>query len=526
MRVAATGARHDPMLVKRVSSIGGELCVTRTGLAPKTRQFVVLNGFSPDHNLGVYHNDVEAVVRALTERYFFCSDGHGGFRDPIRVGKNAFKHPGLTSFRKCVSSHMPRLPVLTPREVVSLYTGSKRRLYEAAEQSLTVTPLQDSDAFLSSFVKFEKQDVSKAPRIINPRSPRYNLCLARYLKHAEKHFFTAINKAFGARTPATVIKGFNADRSAEILRAKWDRFRRPVAVSLDAEKFDMHCGVRALGYEHGFYKLLYPRDAILRRLLRLQLHNRGCARLRDGKVRFAIRGTRSSGDINTSLGNCILMCALMYAYAQSVGLDMELANNGDDCEVFLEQEDLKKLDHLPEWFRVRGFSMQVEPPAYEFEQLDFCQTRPVLTDGAWRMVRNLRTCLAKDAMCLTAVPNQKCYQRWLYAVGECGAVLCSGVPVLHEYYKMLMRHGVPCSDGFRAEVFRNRSQLQLARGVRPAELTAAARVSFYYAFGVTPDLQLELERALSRHEIQQLGSQVIQRDALHLLPGCNIVAHL
>lgn len=518
---------YKQTLVQNVHRVGGRLCVTSNGLAPKTRQFVVLNGFSPNHTLGVYNNDIGAVVRALTERYFFCADGQGGFRNSLPVRLVSFNHPGLKSFRKSVCGHMPRLPRLAPRDVVHMYTGRKRKVYEAAYESLGITPFQDKDALLTSFVKFEKQDTNKAPRIINPRSPRYNLELARYLKHAEKHYFKAINKTFGGRTPATVIKGFNADVSAAILYQKWRQFTDPVAIGLDAEKFDMHVSIPALLYEHSFYLWLYSRCPFLARLLKLQLRNSGTAWLRDGKVKFSINGTRSSGDINTSLGNCILMCALVYAYCGHMSIQVELANNGDDCVVFMERSDAAAFTAgLPQWFAIRGFKLTVEPVVDVFEQVEFCQTRPVLVNGKWRMVRNLRTALIKDAMCLTSVPNPNTYAKWLYAVGECGATLCSGVPVLSEYYAALMRHGKPCTEGFKNEVFKNRSQLQLSKGVRTEPLVDSARVSFYYAFGLLPDMQIELEKALRKFKLNTLGNDIIHREELRLLPGVNIVAHL
>lgn len=524
MRGTVSG--YNANLVHAVHANGSELCLTRNGLAPKTRQYVVLNGFTPPHNMGVYNNDLDAVVRALTERYYFCADGAGGFQPPLPVGKEAFKHPGLVYFRKFVLDHMPRLPRLALHQVVSMYTGRKRTVYEAALKSLGRKPFCDADALLSSFVKFEKQDVGKAPRIINPRSPRYNLLLASFIKHAEKKFFGAINKAFGAWTPATVIKGYNADRSADILRAKWNRFKDPVAIGLDAQKFDMHVSVRALQYEHAFYTGLFNHPLLVR-LLKLQLHNRGTARLKDGKVKFSMVGTRSSGDMNTSLGNCILMCALVHAYSAWIGVDVELANNGDDCVVFMERAVSQRyVGALPEWFALRGFRMTLEPIVDIFEQVEFCQTRPVLVNGSWRMVRNLRTCLMKDAMCLVATPNHRTLRKWLYAVGECGAILTSGVPVLAEYYKMLLRHGVKPSSGFVEEVFRNRSQLQLAKGVAEAPLVDSARVSFYYAFGLVPDAQVELERVLRGMVLTELCDDIINRAMLRLAPGVNIVAHL
>jgi len=522
-----TAACYNPQLVAGVAGGRNVLRVKLNGQPKHPREFVVLNGFTPSHTLGVYDNDVNAVVCALTERYFNCSDGLGGFHKPLRVGKRAFKQPGLVHFKRLVMDAMPYVPRLTPPQVVSLYVGGKQKVYSAAMRSLEVLHLHPGDSRLGSFVKFEKQDTTKAPRIINPRTARYNLCLARYLKHAEKLYFKAINVAFGSRTPATVIKGYNADQSARIIRQKWDLFEQPVCVGLDATKFDMHVSVRALEYEHSFYKSLFPGDELLKKLLSWQLVNSGVARLPDGKVEFAVEGTRSSGDINTSLGNCLLMCAMVHAYASFVGVDVELANNGDDCVVFMEQKDeanfIAKLDA---WFALRGFRMQTEPSVYEFEGVEFCQSKPILVGAEWRMVRNLVACLRKDAMCLVPVPNHNTYRKWLFAVGECGLALCAGVPVLEAYYRRFYDLGVQCSDGFRREVFKNRSQLQLSQGVRKCAIDARSRVSFYYAFGVTPDAHIQMEEALSSRVLQPLDNSKLVRDDLRHIPGLNIVDHL
>lgn len=526
MRVHGTTTEAQQHLVERVKEVGGQLCVRPSGLAPKTRRYVVVTGFSPEHNLGVFNSDVGAVTRALTERYFFCANGKGGFRPAYRVNRNAFNIPHLAAFRDAVCHHMPRLPRLTPAQVVAMYSGAKRRTYERAAVSLERRPLCLEDARLTSFVKFEKQDISKAPRIINPRSPRYNLELARFLKHAEHHYFRSVNRVFGGRTPATVIKGLNADQSGSVLRAKWEHFRRPCAIGLDATKFDMHVSITALRYEHGFYTRLHNNHPVLGKLLKWQEVNEGAAYLVDGRVRFATQGTRCSGDINTSLGNCLLMCALVHAYAVERGCDIELANNGDDCVAFLESADERRFrEGLGEWFRKRGFAIVAEPTVHEFEQVEFCQTRPVCIGGRWRMVRTVQTILRKDPMCLVPVPSDATLKKWLGAVGECGGALCSGVPVLEAFYEMYRRWGTPASRGFIEEVYRNRSQLQLSRGVEQAVIDDRARVSFYYAFGITPDRQVQMEAAFRSAERTELTHEVVTRGGLTVCPGVNVITY-
>ncbi len=502
----------------------GSLCVRRNGLSFKPREFTTITGFGPNHNLGVYNNSVDTIERAFAERYFLCKDGEG-FRPAFKVGPLEFQTSGFSAFREAVMGTMPNLPVLTSQQVVDAYHGPKRQIYQKALYSLEESELAEIDSHLSAFVKFEKQDVGKAPRVINPRATRYNLRLGKYLKHAEHSYFKSINKAFGARTHATVIKGFNADKSAEILQDKWRVFNDPIAIGLDASKFDMHVSVPALKYEHSFYKALFPRSSELRKLLQWQLKNKGVARAIDGKVEFTMEGTRCSGDLNTSLGNCIIMCALVWVHARNCGVDIELANNGDDCVVFMERDDeLKFTSTLSRWFKRKGFAMTVEPTVDEFEQIEFCQTRPVELSTGWRMVRNLSACLQKDLMCMIGVPNDKTFRKWMSAVGMCGTKLAVGVPVLSQFYDIFNRNGVKCSDGMVKEVFKNRSQLFLAQGLAKGEVNANTRVSFYYAFGVLPDEQVAMERFFATVRVDQMETAVIERSELELCPGFNIVS--
>jgi hypothetical protein len=420
--------------------------------------------------------------------------------------------------------HMPNLPVLTSQQVVDSYHGPKRRLYQEALYSLEKDGLTEKDAILSMFTKREKQDVGKAPRGINPRDRRYNLRLGKYLKHAEHKYFRAINKVYGAHTKATVIKGFNADESAQLIVDKWNRFLKPVAIGLDASKFDMHVSVAALRYEHSFYEALFPGNSELRWLLKLQLHNKGLARAQDGTVKFSMEGTRCSGDLNTSLGNCIIMCALIWAYAKEKKIDLELANNGDDCVVFMERRDEESFRHgLSEWFVTKGFAMTVEPTVDELERVEFCQSKPVQLSTGWRMVRNVGACLNKDPMCLIDIPNDKVYKKWLGAVGMCGSKLTSGVPVLSEFYDVFSRAGEECSEGMLREIFKNTSRIQLAQGLSTGEINDHARVSFYYAFGILPDEQKAIERFYHHASVGPLNNNTIEREWLVVSPGANIV---
>lgn len=472
------------------------LQILRNGQPTRTRNYHVVSRMGPPSRFGVFNNNVSSVERALLERYFLC-DVNGTFLPPLVVHKEAYAANQLMLFRrKVVKLTKPHATELTLREVVQCYSGAKRKVYDAAYVSLCRKGFNSKDATLRSFTKFEKQSIDKACRIINPRSPRYNLMLGKYLKRLEKPLYCSINEVWGGFTPHTVIKGLDVLEVASVMKNKWDRFTDPVAVGLDAKKFDMHVGTDALEYEHSFYNEIFSSPE-LARLLKLQLVNKGVAYCDDGQVRFRIPGTRSSGDLNTSLGNCVIMCSLIWAFCCELHIDAELANNGDDCVVFCERDDEPRLrDAVSSWFVGKGFRMEVEPTVDQFEQIEFCQSHPVWDGIAWRMVRNVRTCLIKDPMCLQPINNERSLRKWLWAVGTCGLSLVPGIPILGSFYSVFERHGVRTSKKHILHIFKNTSMSERLGSATftSRQPTPESRASFCTAFGITPDYQIALEK--------------------------------
>lgn len=87
-------------------------------------------------------------------------------------------------------------------------------------------------------------------------------------------------------------------------------------------------------------------------LLNFQLKNKGTARFgSEGlQIRYDVKGTRASGDMNTSSGNCMIMVSLVYSYMSTLGINWRLANNGDDCVLMIERKDYHLLSTLDSWF--------------------------------------------------------------------------------------------------------------------------------------------------------------------------------
>ena len=195
----------DPALRKKVDTLfPGQLYTERNGLPGKTRTYVATSGLGPSHNNGLFNASVNVAERAMVERSFLCKKGER-FDPAVKPRRHAFTSTALREFRDNVAAEMPHLPRLTLEQVVESYSGPKRKRYEAARVSLQADDLTAKDASLAMFVKKEKGDVGKAPRVILPRSSRYNLVLGQYLKHAEHPYFEAINRVYGAHTPASRI---------------------------------------------------------------------------------------------------------------------------------------------------------------------------------------------------------------------------------------------------------------------------------------------------------------------------------
>jgi hypothetical protein len=301
----------------------------------------------------------------------------------------------------------------------------------------------------------------------------------------------------------TVIKGLNALESARVLRQKWDMFRDPVAVGLDASRFDQHVSLDALRWEHGIYLECFKQAKHRRRLaelLKFQEVNYCVGYTPDGKLEYTVVGTRMSGDMNTSLGNCVLMCSMIHAYLQDRKVTAQLANNGDDCVVFMERCDLERfMDGLNEWFLCMGFNMAVEKPVDEFEQIEFCQTHPVFDGQEYIMCRNPFTALAKDSVMLQ--PYQpSVFSGWLDAVGMGGLRMTGGLPIFQEFYAMYVRSGksrkIP--KDLLPWSFRNWSA-GMCRSY--GEIAPQARASFWLAFGYTPDEQIVLENHYAKLKV-------------------------
>jgi len=461
-------------------------------------------------NYGCHKPTLPNLLRALNERVFNVVGPKGEIAPTPAAAAGVWMRLDGTSklLARKVRESLPHVQRLTVDEFVEQCPAQKRAIYVQAGQEYLQRGVGPRDSKLRAFVKFEKILFEKSgpkadpcPRLIQPRSPVYNVALGRYTRRVEKELYTALRDVWVAEEGEEIVmKGMTVVEVASQLRRKWEFFRDPVAVGLDASRFDQHIGEEALEFEHSIYERVYkdsPDFGELRWLLEQQRNNRGSAFLDGFRVDYEIKGTRASGDMNTGLGNCLIMSSLVHRYVVERGVKAKLANNGDDCLVFMERADLQRFsDGLKEWFLVYGLNMKAEDPSYAFEECEFCQMRPVWSGSEWVMVRNPYSAISKDTMALGFTERE--YLQWVRAVGTCGMALYGDMPLFSALYHNMSKSGIK-SNVHRTNIALNSGWIywhQLRGRVTKTAIDNSCRISFAKAFNISPQRQIEIEDAL------------------------------
>lgn len=476
----------------------------------KERKVMVVCGVSGSAKFLIHNNSASNLRRALMERVFNV-EVNGHLQRPPQPAPGIFEAT-LSALRARIVHGLGQRTPMARTDFVQSRPAARRRVYENALASLSLLPVNARDARIDgAFVKCEKINAAKgdpAPRIIQPRSVRYNIEVGRYLSVIEHDVYSEIDALWGG---VTVMKGYNASEIGGHIADAWGQFTDPVALGLDASRFDQHVSAQALRFEHKLYNDVF-KSAELKALLRLQIDNKGIAHADDGTFVYKKRGSRMSGDMNTALGNIILMCLMVKCFVDSRGVRARLVNNGDDCSLVFERRDVDRvLVGLREWFLEYGFNIVQEPLATCMEEIEFCQMKPVCVDGRWVMVRNFQTALSKDSISLRSRSLVELRQ-WMWCVGKCGQAMAAGVPVQQAYYGVFCRSGV---QGKRLDQVAGRCGLTwYSHGMtaEQREIAPSTRVSFWKAFGITPALQEALE---AEYDLKTLPPNATQAEVLY-----------
>lgn len=446
-------------------------------------------------------------------------------------------HPteqGLAELRAASKRISACLPQTVPDDygvLPMMYSGAKRRRYEEATRKVLELGMTARDASITMFIKDERLSPAKInpdPRAIQFRDSRYCVEIARFLKPIEHHLYELTGSdASGLPTTRMVGKGLNQVERAKLLRKKLSNFKRPVVASLDMSRFDQHCHRSVLVIEHSVY-LRCCRDPYFAWLLDLQLVNRCFTK--NGFVYVTV-GKRMSGDMNTALGNCIIMLIMVIALMDHFpGVHWDCMDDGDDCLLILEADDVDAvLAAAPSIFLTYGHEVKIEKVAYSLSSVSWCQSSPIeFTRGRWKFVRDPIKTMSCDLVGSKWKCTLESRRRLLSSLGLCELILNLGVPVLQSYALALIRSAEgakPFATGdflnsslaIRAireskhvcpSVFdRSMHQFHVKHLLKlePKPIEDLARRSFEEAFGLSIAEQLQMEQQLSKWTVVLTG---------------------
>lgn len=394
-------------------------------------------------------------------------------------------------------------------DVVSSYRGPLRLRYQRAFESLCFEPLSDRDARLECFVKGEKTqlqaDKPMKPRLIFPRSPRYNLQLASFLKPFEHWLWPRLSLvSHGVKRTRNVSKGLGHAGKARLIQRKMGEFCSPVVFEVDGKSFEAHTTVEQLREEQRVYLAAYRGDPKLQSLLAKQLSNSGKT---PGGVRFSREGGRASGDFNTGMGNSLVMAGVVGSVMTSLAVKYDSLIDGDNALLFVEEVDLERVvsSFAPLALKFTGHEMVLERPTSVLEEVVYGQSSPVFDGERYVMVRNWLKVLSNATSSYVRMRVYEDVLVFLKGVALCELSIARGLPVLQAYFYKLwsetsrLTARKPRAGGLYAtyshlgvDVDAVLSSQPVVRGVSPA-----SRTSFELAFGVGDDLQRYYEEGFS-----------------------------
>jgi len=474
----------------------------RQGRLKKDRAYYRADG-SRGPDWAIPNSDLNTALHAIKERVYLVKTDSGYLRPPVCTADVTTRCSAFLNDMRSSRLRHGRVSPVTPEEFLDEYSGIKRKRYERAQVNLEDRGFRKSDATVKLFVKDEYLKPGGAPRAIQPRSPEFNICIGRYIKQLEHPIYDAINWSFSRKRRhkhTTVAKGMNQEQRGAEIASMWDSFKHPVALSFDAARWDQHICEKKLRVEHSIYLDWCQRGNVtglpaLDELLKHQLTNRGEYRGKDGTIKYKVKGCRMSGDMNTSMGNVIIMCMLMRTFFQELRIpQVELLNDGDDCVIITEKKFVKKiLKSYQKWFYDFGVTMKLDGIGYSMEEIDFCQCRPVCVDNKWVMVPRPTKRLYSDLITSKNVTTHTGFSKQMGAIAGCGLAGCSGVPIYQEFYTWMSKENRAWIPDENSYYYKYRDELVRGLAIRRKEISLKTRISFMLAHGTTPSEQILLE---------------------------------
>lgn len=366
----------------------------------------------------------------------------------------------------------PTLVKTSFHDIISGYRGAKRRVYFRAAEDLGKELLSSMDARVDSFVKVERQSApGKAPRLIQHRSPKFNLVLATYLKPFERWFYDEY-KHEGIRC---VTKGLNVSQRAALLKDAAESIADPCFLLLDHKHFDSSVTVEHLRMLHAIYIRTF-KSKRLAWLLRHQLDNK--CRTANG-IKYRVKGTRMSGDFDTALGNTLLNYIVIRDCLYAQGIKFKLLIDGDDSVVVLSVRDAGKLDLTR--FSAWGFTTKSKL-VYDISDVEYCQHFYVDAPTPF-FARHPAKVLSSYALSLRYYQG-KAFEKYFRGCMMGELHVSRGVPIVGPLVEEQAHGKYILDDDHRYRLTLDPVNINIEE----------SRVAYHRTFGITPTEQVAMEK--------------------------------
>jgi len=247
------------------------------------------------------------------------------------------------------------------------------------------------------------------------------------------------------------------------------------------------------------------RDPMLRRLCSWTLVSKCCTA---HGIKYALRGKRCSGDMDTALGNCLIVFCVIYAMVTALRIrKWDTLIDGDDVLLILERNAL-----TCQQFRLFTLTCGFEttPQIHlHFQSIDFCRSRPVCVNGSWRFVRRPWRAIATFLCSHRHFHDPGFGLRMMKSMALCELVTQLGVPILQPLALAVLKalEATSLSNVFDSDDVYKLRQLNLGVHSSPQyyahtvaqPITSDTRISFEMAFGISPALQVDIESYFEKY---------------------------
>lgn len=455
----------------------------------------------------VNNNSLENMVEGLVNRIFLVQ-GKAGLEKPPPVELGVFDSIGYLVYQ--IRRELGELRLMSPEEWVESAPAHRRAVYREALNNLNQSGWLDKFYEVKLFVKGSREAAAedKACRMI---CPSYEECLVKkgpFIKSIEdpldgKSLYRVIDSLWdmycGVEFPVCT-KGLTQDAIGELVYNKWGRFNDPVYTCFDCSRYSQHTRGEALEYA---YSLVYACFEDARNWVKAQ-GVRGKAIVADCNgishaVKVDLPAMLFDGSNETAFVAHVVINNIFIDYFKGKGIKIEPLDCGDDFGCISERGAIDTADVIAHLLRF-GYTLKIDGYADEVGKIVFCQCSPIILGSRKTMIRGL-SCLEKDAllMCQESEVSDR-----LLAVGLGGAHTNYGVPVYHNFYRMLVRlsgqselkkkhvsHLYSSNYLYYQVVTRDTRRMDAVAAV---EYTQEDRYNFWLTTGMTPREQVDRER--------------------------------